>query len=659
MRLARAVAASAVALALAAPAAIASVHRCVLVAIVPSEGEPTPAPATSLLRRFAADPLLRSFALMTASVGSYNEQQTLLDITQGARVPRVDYGPQAPPALTVSGDGDVRDWAAVLRRARSADASIDPGLLASRIPGGAGYAATRLVPRADAVIAAGQSGHIAAVSLGSPASLSSRVARLLARRALVVADLSPGAAGLEELRELVAARRPDELVLAMERPPSTPPRAVRAPVLLALAAAGLSPARGSLSSPTTRTGGLVTVDDLGPTILAWLHRATPAAFAGQAISAGAPRSLASFASFEERLGVIARRRSVVLLAFVAAWALLLAGALALRRGLRGVLRLGGLAALWTPSTALLAAALEPSAASEIAVVVGGALILATATDRLAGWPRAAAIPAGVALLAYTIDLARGSRLIETSVLGSNPIAGSRFFGVGNELSAVLPVLLFAALAAVLPQRPLTRREIACFAFGGALLTLVVAWGRMGANVGGVFTVGGGTAIATLIVLPGSGSLRRLALGLLALLVLFGLVALADLATGGGAHFTREVLHAHSLGALLATLGRRLSEAWNALFVGHVLVAVLICVVGGALAVRYRARLLAPVGAANAWAACLGGGLGGSVLGSLAADSGPRLFLVGCFTLLCVLGYVWGSPARAPDAPAERPFLSDA
>jgi uncharacterized membrane protein YfcA len=106
-----------------------------------------------------------------------------------------------------------------------------------------------------------------------------------------------------------------------------------------------------------------------------------------------------------------------------------------------------------------------------------------------------------------------------------------------------------------------------------------------------------------------------------------------------------VLHAHSLSALSATLGRRLDNAWAALFTGAVLIAVLVCIAGSALAIRYRRRVLAPAGRANAWGACLGGGLAGTVIGSIANDSGPRLLLVGCFMLLCVLGYLWGAPAR--------------
>jgi hypothetical protein len=632
----------------------------VLLVVIP--GHLASWPASFSLDRFRSYPQLASLSLMTASIGSYNEQQTLLDITQGARVPRVDYSPQAPPALSVTAAGVVRGWSAAVRRARSADASLVPGLLAASVPGGGAYAAAGARPGIAAVLAAGRRGRVAQMSLGSSRSLPGRVSGLLARHSLVVVDLEGDATGLGQLADLLAARPPGELVLALEHPPPTGPRAVRAPLLLALASAGLASRPTALTTATTRTDGLVTATDLGPTILHWLDRPGPSQFTGQAIVAAAPRSGAWFGSFERRLGVIAARRTTVLLAFVAAWAALLAAALVARRSPRASLRLGGLAALWAPSAALLGAALEPTAAVEIAVVVGGAFVLAAATDRLLAWPGQAAIPVGTALVLYTIDLARGSPLIATSLLGSNPIAGSRFFGVGNELSAVLPIALFAGLAAALPQRPLLRREIALFACAGGVLTLIVAAGRLGANVGGVFTVGGGTAAAVLSLTPGGLSGRRLGLAAFALLAALGLVSLLDVVAGGGAHFTREVLHAHSLATLLATLGRRLSEAWAALFTGDVLIAVLICLAGAALALRWRGRVLGPAGQANAWGACLGGGLAGSLLGSLANDSGPRVLLVGCFTLLCVVGYLWGAPAVGPEHKARqdsRRFLSDA
>ena len=241
---------------------------------------------------------------------------------------------------------------------------------------------------------------------------------------------------------------------------------------------------------------------------------------------------------------------------------------------------------------LVAAALRPGALGEVAVVVGGALLVGAAGDRLVAWPRGAALPVGVMLGLYTIDLALGSGLIDTSLLGPNPIGGARFFGVGNELAAAWAVALPAGLAAALPARAPGRREVAWFAAAGAVVTLVAASGRLGANVGAVFTVGGAMSVATLL-LGGRIPWARVALAVAALIAALGAVSLLDLLLGGGAHYTRDVLHAHSGSALLATLGRRFSEAWRGLFHGAVLPAAIVCLCGGALGIRYRSRLPVP------------------------------------------------------------------
>ena len=79
-------------------------------------------------------------------------------------------------------------------------------------------------------------------------------------------------------------------------------------------------------------------------------------------------------------------------------------------------------------------------------------------DRLVAWPRGPAVPALAGLAAYTLDLAFGSPLIIRSLLGPNPLFGSRFYGIGNELEGTLAALLVVALGALLFGRgPLAAR----------------------------------------------------------------------------------------------------------------------------------------------------------------------------------------------------------
>jgi hypothetical protein len=247
------------------------------------------------------------------------------------------------------------------------------------------------------------------------------------------------------------------------------------------------------------------------------------------------------------------------------------------------------------------------------------------------------------LVVYTADLARGSPLIIQSLLGANPIFGSRYYGLGNEMEAGLPIILFAGLAALLPARSGTRRDFGVFVGAGLLLTFVAAFGRFGADVGAIFTIGGGTAAGAVMLLPGGPTLRA---GLLAVgAPVAGLFALAglDLATGAGGHFTTSVLHASSIGDVVDTLGRRLELAWQVLQRGLMPVDVVLCALAITYAIKYRRRWLAPVGGSAMWRACFVAGAVGSLVGSLANDSGPLLLVIGVFSLACVAAYLRGDP----------------
>jgi hypothetical protein len=136
-------------------------------------------------------------------------------------------------------------------------------------------------------------------------------------------------------------------------------------------------------------------------------------------------------------------------------------------------------------------------------------------------------------------------LIVRSLLGPNPLFGSRFYGIGNELEAVLPIVLFLGLAALpLTDRRSLRGALA-FAVGGAALALVIGAGRLGADVGGVITVGAGTAAATLLMLEGGVTRRAVAVAVCVPIAALVALAVVDLVTGGNSHFERSILYAGS------------------------------------------------------------------------------------------------------------------
>jgi hypothetical protein len=407
-----------------------------------------------------------STGIMSGAQGTYTTAQLALDITQGARVSTSAYNPQHPPPLSLRASGAgavVEGWQATLRRAHAAPQVLEPGLLAAQIPGGAGYAGIAGENDLDGISAADRGGRIAALSLGSAATLPARIAALEARKQLVVADLPAGASGLSDLRALSTGRPADELEFVMQRAPDTPGNE-----LLWVSVGGLGGGR-ELSSQSTNERGLVVSIDLAPTILRHLGRRVPDEMRGKPIELDGSFDGARLRSFKARLLVIYARRLQALLYLFGAWALLMLAALSLRRrrARAWAARVGGLALLWTPAAVLVPAAFSPGRGVEYALLVLLCFGLGALTDRLLPWPRAPLAPAVVAVVAITADALAGTQLLVRALLGPNPELGVRFYGIGNELKSGLAVMVFAAVAAVLYPAVRGRRAAARWPCAGS------------------------------------------------------------------------------------------------------------------------------------------------------------------------------------------------
>lgn len=638
-----------------APAPAAAAPRHAVIAFLPGSRD-------GVLRALDARPSL-GLGLAGATQGRYSPGQALLDLTSGSRTAPAAFAPGAVPGLGLGPGGRVAGWAGAVRRAASARAEIRPGLLAGSIPGGAAYAG--VTPTRDVIAAADLRGRVGAVSTGSAGSLATRVRALERRFALVVVDLPPLPRGGAPLDALLARRDPRGLLVVLRAPPRA-----SGPQLLPIGVAG---ARGQLTSATTRRAGVVALIDVAPSVLGALGRPVPDAVHGQAIRADGPRDAAALRTLAARWGALREQRIAGLAAFAVAWLVLLAlgaagdvrsrrraatrgddslGAAGDARRRRAAVRAGVLGLLWWPAVALVLGPLDPARGVEIALMVVAPLVLGALTDRAVPWPRAAALPAGVGLLAHTLDLLGGSDWTSLSLLGPNPAIGARFYGVGNELEILLVAMLLIGLAAGLPAATPARRAAAAFALGGLGLGIVLAAGRLGADVGGVVTAGVGATVAVLALRPG-GLTRRRAVAVLLVPVL-GLAALAllDTVTGGEDHFSRTVLHGGA-GDLADTLRRRAGLALHALGNGAMPVLVVLALVALGVAARYRRRLLAPL--PDAWRAGLLGLLAASVAGTLANDSGPLFLVMGVGVLAAALAYLRSPPpARAPGAPPPAP-----
>ncbi|HTC59771.1 MAG TPA: hypothetical protein VK691_06575 [Solirubrobacteraceae bacterium] len=627
-----------------------------------------------------------SIGILSATQGAYNADQMLLDMTQGARVSYSAYSPAHPPSLSslqldlnaehgLPASARISSWTAALRRAQDAPQLLKPGLLATSIPGGAAYAApyfSKLPSKGsieieiakpvtspatvDWPLAANRSGRIAALSFGSSGTLLARIDKLRVTHSLVVADLPRGASGYDDLRSLTAARAPHELLVVVQSAPNLPGHE-----LLWSAFAGLGSGGDTLTSQSTNQRGMIAAIDIGPTILGHLGLQIPADMRGKPVRLDGAFDGASLRALKARLVVIDSRRLPALAWLALTWAfLLMVVRLPIGDAKRGrrtawAMRVGAIALLWAPVAVLLPAALEPSRTVEIALIVASCFALGALTDLLVPWPRAPLLPAVVAVVALTVDALAGTQLLMRSLLGPSPAFGARFYGIGNELKSGLAVLVFTAVAAALYPCARSRRAAVTMACAGILLAIVEGSARIGAGVGGVILVSAGTAVATVMLLPGTLNRKRVLIVMAA--PVLGLIALAaiDLATAhGSGHFTGSVLDARSPGDIRDIVVRRYSAAWDELKNHLMPLATALASIASFIAVRRRDRVLAPVASDPVWLAAFAGGLTSGVIGALTEDSGPVLLVVAVGTLGCVLSYLWGKPVRAQPVSRRSP-----
>jgi hypothetical protein len=621
-------------------------------------------PRDLFLRTLARQPGL-SVGLLSTVQGDYSEEQALLDMSQGTRQPSSLYSPRAPYALHLDrATSAFPDWARTVKRAHDVSVTLKPGLLAGSIPGGGGYvgvAGTNTVP---AIAAANQQGRVTELSLGPVATLAARVQRMTATRRLVVVGVPPDAAGRAQLDQLVAGRAASELLLVSYLPPTPPKLALTtAPSRLYKQTAfgmGRQGKRGSVTSDTTRHDGLVSAIDVMPTILDYLDVDVPKKVRGTDIKVGGGIRAPRLEELRRRWSDVRSSRQSSSMRGVIAVAGIAFLILGLWRGLRAAvapsLRLAALGLMWWPTTVLISAAIEPSTRlKETAIIAVLAILLALITDRLLPWPRGPALPAAVGLVVYTIDLAFGGDLLTRSVLGPSVAFGARFYGVSNELEPLLPILLLVGLAAVLTGRPVTRRTPVVYAVAGLLLAIVVGWGRLGADVGGVITVGLAIAAATLVMLPGGITWRAVVVAALVPVAAIGGLILLDLGLSGGDHLSRNLLRIENAGQLWELVSRRYELAFRVLKSGRTPAYFLGAGLAVAFAIRNR-RWLYGGTPHRAWIAVLVGGLGAGLGGMLANDSGPILLINSILALGAVTAYLLGGTrARAlADAAASTP-----
>jgi hypothetical protein len=420
-------------------------------------------PLGSLLRMLGAEPGLRA-GLWSSSQGSYQRQQVLLDVSQGARQPTGLYGDV---------DG---------RRRRARQPASRPGAACVRELGG--LPAAR--PRRLAHVAPGPARRRGSRRRGlrrrrrraaAPCDRGSRrgrtrrraVARLRwhARRSRVGA-VAPAADGRRVAagrpcrpRAAVGARArrvPGELLLVIQLPETPRAGAFGEPprrYLRQLAFAIGDGRSGSPTSGSTRRDGLVSSIDFAPAVRRWLGVRPPNSMRGLPIETGSELGVERLDALRARWANTRDGRQAASFMAIVTLAGIVFLLLGTWRGIdaatRPTLRIGALGILWWPSAVLLAALVEPTTRAGEACSSRGWRSLAVLSERLLPWARAPLVPALACLVAYATDLALGGPLLTVSVLGPSVASGSRFYGVSNELEPILPIVLLVGLAALTSQ----------------------------------------------------------------------------------------------------------------------------------------------------------------------------------------------------------------
>jgi hypothetical protein len=522
---------------------------------------------------------------MSAGLGSVPAAQTYLDISQGNRVFDSLYDAELPRNVGggICGPGYSK---AVVERAESAPAEIVPGLLAAT-----------LEKHSD--------------------------------------DCRVESVGLGGLDRLVRGLRGDDLLVAIGRAPPEKNRA------LAIGVAGQG-FGGDLTSDSTRTDGYVLSTDVAPTILGRFGIAVPSQMSGQAIRSEETVDVAGIESLGKRMSVISSRRGPVIGISLLAWIVVFGlAALVGAQRVEGVaVRLLGLSIIYLPLLLLVGAALEGGQEAEQLLVMFGAPLLAAITLFALGDLRALAVASCLVVLAYAIDVIAGSALTSLSLLGPNPGLGVRFYGIGNEIEALLGVLVVAGSGATLASfTKLSGRAAATAFLATALVSAAIfAAGRFGADVGAaiVLPVGGAVAAAAI-----AGSRRRgVLLAIVAPLAVLALIALADLVSGANAHLTRSVLDAGGLGDLADVAQRRLQLSAHSFVRPIVLFFLPIVAAAAIVAYLRRDRIDSWLRPFPALRAGLIGAVAATVVGTLANDSGALLLEIGTAYLLVFLAYAW-------------------
>jgi hypothetical protein len=381
------------------------------------------------------------------------------------------------------------------------------------------------------------------------------------------------------------------------------------------AAAGGAGSAQLLTSSSTRQPGLLQVTDLAPTLLTTAGVTGAGGFAGSPLrfESGPTDAAGKVQLMLDRQTAVLTQESVSAW-FYAVWGILLIGLLvvctvvARRRGIRRIataMTTGGLFAAAVPVSTFLVNVLpwERSPSADVAMLGGVAAwaLLLTALALRGPWRRRPAGALGfiavttVAVLA--IDVATGSSLQMSTLLGEPLLIASRFYGIGNSALALYCTALLVGLGIISSwmRRPWAITTLTIVAVAASCVLLATP--GLGTKFGSVPTLVLGTAVFALAASGVRLSWQRLLLfgggaATLMLLVLFvDWLRPADHRTHFG-NFFESILSGEAGAVLLRKIGMNidiLTQSWMTLLLPIAVALVLWAAISPA---RFRIPLLA-------------------------------------------------------------------
>jgi len=333
---------------------------------------------------------------------------------------------------------------------------------------------------------------------------------------------------------------------------------------------------GTLSSDTTRRHGIVTNTDIAPTIFSFLGTEIPYQASGRPIFAVSQNEPVPYLlNLKAKATAIYQTRNTVLtmltLFIVASILISLFIAFAKYQG-KTIKKekhiISQLLLLWVLSLPL-AFLFQPTFVTKLP---GGAAFfsfaLALILAVLSFWRcgkntfqpiMVISIATSFALLC---DAILGSKLMLQSFLGSCPIAGGRFYGLGNTYMGTVVGSSIVGITALTAKFHKNRRSALIIVTLFLLaVCVVIGYSKFGANVGGLITMLGASLI-TWIKLKGERvSWRRFLYIALIALLFFALIISADLLAGSGqSHAGRalEFIKTGGTGAVFDIMSRKLT-----------------------------------------------------------------------------------------------------